>query len=170
MSGVQGAKPGILMYANPTAKTPAWSIAQPPGEKGDAAEFQRIQKKECVPYDCFKNVLVIREGKKTALDNEFKYYASGVGQIRNEPRSASRHENIERLLNVTRLSARGLAEASKEALRIDAQAAKEMPEVFGKTTRASRSSARAVVASRRCWESSEDLKYRPPARCVSARA
>jgi hypothetical protein len=76
-------------------------------------------------------VLVIREGKAGALDNEFKYYALGVGQIRNEPRSASRHEDIEFLINVTMLSPEGLGEASAEALRIDAQAVAEYPALFG---------------------------------------
>ncbi|MEO6497165.1 MAG: hypothetical protein ABIO51_06745 [Solirubrobacteraceae bacterium] len=132
LSGVDGGKAGILMPANPTAETPAWAIAQPPGEDGDAAEFLRMQKQECEPFGCFKDVLVIREGKRSALDNEFKYYADGVGQIRNEPRGASRHEDIERLVNVTMLSPEGLAEAGREALRIDRQAAKEMPELFGK--------------------------------------
>jgi len=138
LSGVEGAKPGILLPANPTADTPAWLIAQPPGEDGDAAEFLRMQKKECVPFSCFQDVLVIREGKRSALDNEFKYFARGVGQIRNEPRGSSRHEDIERLVNVTKLSPAGLAEASAAALRIDVRAAKELPELFAdvKATRA----------------------------------
>ena len=140
LAGTDGAKAGILMPAGPTAKTPAWSIARPPGEDGDAAEFLRMQKRECVPYRCFDNVLVIREGKRSALDNEFKYYVDGVGQIRNEPRGSSRHEDIERLVNVTKLSPEGLAELSNEALRIDREAAKEMPELFGpsKATRGSK--------------------------------
>lgn len=132
LGGTDGARAGILMPANPTAATPAWSIAQLPGEDGDAAEFLRMQKQECEPFGCFKDVLVIREGKRKALDNEFKYYAAGVGQIRNQPRGASRHEDIERLINVTKLSAKGLAEASSEALGIDRRAAKELPELFGK--------------------------------------
>jgi len=130
LSGVEGAKPGIQIPANPTAKTPPWLIAQPPGEDGDAAEFLRTQKKECVPFSCFENVLVIREGKRSALDNEFKYFARGVGQIRNEPRGSSRHEDIERLINVTKLSPAGLAEAGAAALKIDRRAANELPELF----------------------------------------
>ena len=139
MSGVDGAKSGILMPADPTVDTPAWSIAQPTAQDGDAAEVARIQEQECVPFGCFNNVLVVREGKRAAINNEFKYYVTGVGQIRNEPLGESRHEDIERLVNVTRLSAAGLTEASNQALRIDAQAAKEWPEVFGKAkaTRAS---------------------------------
>ncbi len=131
LSGVDGAKAGIQIPADPTAKTPPWTIARPPKADGDAAEFLRTQKRECVPFACFDNVLVIREGKRSAINNEYKYYALGVGQIRNEPRGASRHADIERLINVTKLTPEGLAEASDEALRIDQQAAREMPKLFG---------------------------------------
>ena len=139
MAGKDGAKGGILMPANPTVDTPAWSIAQPSGEDGDAARVKRMQAKECEPYRCFTDVLVIEEGKRKALNNEYKYYVRGVGQIRNEPLAASRHEDIERLINVTQLSAAGLTEATGEALRIDAQAAKEWPKIFGEA-KASRAS------------------------------
>jgi hypothetical protein len=131
MGGVDGSKAGILMPANPTLNTPAWSIAQPRAEDGDAARVDRIQAQECEPYRCFSDVLVVEEGKRKALNNEFKYYVRGVGQIRNEPLGASRHEDIERLINVVQLSATGLTEATNAALRIDAQAAKEHPDVFG---------------------------------------
>ncbi len=136
LTGVNGAKPGILMPANPPS-TPAWVIAQPPGESGDAAAYARIQPQECVPFGCYRNVLVIEEGKRSALNNEFKYYVRGAGQIRNEPLGASRHADIERLINLTMLSRQGLAEASAAALQIDRQAVKEWPAVFG-TVRASR--------------------------------
>ena len=130
LDGQDGAEGGILMPADP-ASTEPWTIAQPPDEDADAAEFERMQPEECVPFDCYKDVLVVREGTKSALDNEFKYYASGVGQIRNEPRGKSKEEDVERLVNVTQLSADGLAEASEEALRIDEKGADEEPEVFG---------------------------------------
>jgi hypothetical protein len=131
LAGVDGAKPGILMPANPTTGIAPWVIARPPEEDGDAAQVERMQREQCVPFDCFQNVLVVREGKRTALDNEFKYYAFGVGQIRNEPRSESRHEDIEWLINITTLTPKGLAEASAEALEIDRTAAEDAPEVFG---------------------------------------
>lgn len=132
MDGVDGSKGGTLMPANPTVKTAPWSIARPKGEDGDAAKVDRMQARECEPYRCFSNVLVVEEGKRNALNNEFKYYVRGVGQIRNQPLGASRHEDIERLINVTQLSATGLTEATAEALRIDAQAAKEWPKLFGR--------------------------------------
>ena len=126
LAGVDGAKTGILMPADPDRRgSPPWVIARPPEEDGDAAEVERMQAEQCVPFDCFQNVLVVREGKRSNLDNELKYFAYGVGQIRNEPRSASRHEDIELLINVITLTPRGLAEASAEALQIDRRAAEE---------------------------------------------
>lgn len=133
LDGVEGSKAGTIMPANPSVRTLPWSIARPKGEDGDAAKVARMQASECEPYRCFNDVLVVEEGKRKALNNEFKYYVRGVGQIRNEPLAASRHEDIERLINVTQLSAAGLTEATAEALRIDAQAAKEWPRVFGQT-------------------------------------
>ena len=54
------------------------------------------------------------------------------------PLSASRHDDIEWLINETRLSPQGLAEASKEAMRIDAEAAKAYPKVYRTTGKAAR--------------------------------
>ena len=135
LSGVDGAKGGILVPGDLAPNSPAWSIAQPPESDGDGAEVVRIEK-TCVPFGCFENVAVVREGKKTALDNEFKYYAFGVGQILNEPRGESRHEDFEELISITRLTAEGLDEASREALKIDSNAVKEWPEVYGTATAA----------------------------------
>lgn len=129
LHGVDGAIGGILMPANPTTSTPAWAIATPPDEPGDAAEVVKIGKK-CVLFGCYGRVIVIREGKEVALDNEFKYYAYGVGQILNESRSQDRHEDFEELINDIQLSPQGLAEASEAALRIDRTAAKEWPKVY----------------------------------------
>jgi len=133
LDGKSGAKGGILMPANPTPATPPWSIAQTADQGGDGAEVVKITKK-CVAYGCYPKVLVVREGKKTALDNEFKYYAYGVGQIFNEPRNKSRHEDYEVLINITHLTPEGLAEASKAALRIDEHAIHDFPKVFGNVT------------------------------------
>jgi hypothetical protein len=136
LAGVDGATAGILMPGNPRT-APPWLIAKPPGEKGDAAAFARMQPQQCVPFGCYKDVLVIEEGKRDALNNEFKYYVRGAGQIRDESLSGSHHFDNERLINLRMLSPQGLAEASAAALRIDREAVKEAPEVFG-TVRASR--------------------------------
>lgn len=137
ISGKDGSQAGILMPADPPASAP-WVIDKHAGEEDSVAEFVQLLSRKCEPFDCFSKVLVTREGKATAIDNEFKYYAYGVGQIDNQPRGASRHQDIEQLINITRLSPEGLAEASAASLRIDRRAEKEWPELFG-SVKASRS-------------------------------
>lgn len=130
LAGVKGAKPGILMPADPQLRTPPWFISQPPGADPDVAQVVRTGLSHCVPLRCLTGVLVVREGKASAPDNEFKYYAAGIGQIDNIPRSASRHKDVEQLINVTQLTPRGLAEASAEAPKLDAYARRTRPAVF----------------------------------------
>ncbi len=131
LQGVNGAKAGILVQAKPKLATPLYAVSQPDGEEGDVAEVVKIGIHRCVPFDCFSDVLVVREGKASAPDNEFKYYARDVGQIDNVPRGASVHKDVERMVNLTYLSPQALAEFSKEALRLDRHAAQQAPKVFG---------------------------------------
>jgi hypothetical protein len=130
LAGVNGGRAGILMPANPETRTRLWYIAQPPGADPDVAQVVKTGQSHCVPFKCFKGVLVTREGKATAPDNEFKYYAAGVGQIDNIPRSASMHHDVEKLINLTSLSGQGLAEMSKEALTLDKHASVKKAAVF----------------------------------------
>lgn len=129
LNGKNGAKGGILVPADPEGSKP-WDLAIPPEEEADTAEFAEIRDELCVPFDCYDKVLVVLEGTAKAVESELKYYAEGVGQIKNEPKK-SPEEDFEELENVTQLSADGLAEASKEALRLDKEAAKEEPDTYG---------------------------------------
>jgi hypothetical protein len=139
LGGLKGAKPGILMPANPTTQTPPWTIAQPPGRDPDAAQVVQTGKQQCVTFNCFKNVLVVREGKASALDNEFKHYAPGVGQILNTPKHFSHHKDVEQLVNLIPLSSTGLADLSAEALKLDKHARVTAAAVFDRAPAAARS-------------------------------
>ena len=141
LTGVDGAKPGILMPADPRTGTPPYFVERPPGGDEEEAVAQVVEagKSQCVPFKCYEDVLIIREGKVAAPDNEFKYYAPGVGQILNTPRSASQHHDVEKLINLTQLSPRGLAELSTEALKLDRNAKVEAPDVFGDAPTATQS-------------------------------
>ena len=131
LHGVNGAKAGILVQAKPSVDTPVYSVSRPDKEEDSVAEVIDVGVRHCVPYDCFKDVLVVREGKASAPDNEFKYYARDVGQIDNVPRGDSVHQDVEKMINLTTLSPAALAEVTKEALRIDHNAPKQSPQVFG---------------------------------------
>lgn len=138
LAGVKGGRQGVLMPAAPRTGGPPWFIAQPPGADRDVAEVVKTGQSRCVPFRCFTGLLVVREGKASAPDNELKYYAPGVGQIDNLPRSASQHRDVEKLINLTQLSRRGLAEASAEALKLDRHARVTKPDVFGRAPAAKR--------------------------------
>lgn len=132
LDGVNGAKAGLLIQADPQPGTPSYAVAQPDVEEGDVAKVIDVAINRCVPFKCFGDVLVVREGKASAPNNEYKYYGRDVGQIDNVPRGASVHNDVEQLVNVTQLSPKALAEASAEALRLDHHAVKTAPAVFGK--------------------------------------
>ena len=100
MQGVNGAKAGIVVQADPKVDTPFYSVARPDSEEGDVAEVIKVGDRRCVPFDCFDDVLVVREGKASAPDNEFKYYARDVGQIDNVPHGDSVHDDVEKLVNL----------------------------------------------------------------------
>lgn len=131
LQGTRGARAGILVQARPRARTPTYAVAQPDAEEGDVAQVLKVGSRRCVPFDCFKDVLVVREGKVSAPDNELKYYARGVGQIDNVPQDDSVHKDVEQMVNLTKLSPAARREITKEALRIDARAPKQAPKVFG---------------------------------------
>jgi hypothetical protein len=138
LSGVLGAKAGIQMPADPKPSDPPYSIAQPQGDDPDVAKVIEAGTKLCVPFRCFKNVLVIREGKAAAPDNAFKYYAAGIGELLDTPKKDSTHRDYEQLVNLRQLDAHGLVEFSRIALALDRRAVSDTPKVFGGGPGASR--------------------------------
>ncbi len=65
---------------------------------------------------------MVQEGEVGAPDNENKFYAPGVGVIKNVPLDASLHQDRFELLNFLELSPAGLAEASRTVLDLEAHA------------------------------------------------
>jgi len=135
LAGVNGAKPGILMPADPKV---GLSVLQAtiPGSGSTPAEVIKTGQKKCVPFKCYKDVIVIREGGGDGA--EWKYFASGVGQILTEPHYGGGEQETEDLVNATQLSSRGLAEISAEAIKVDRHAATVIPSVFGQSARSKR--------------------------------
>jgi hypothetical protein len=125
LDGRQGAKAGIFMPGSPRAGAPSYFQQQVPGQEATSAQVVKTHQTTCVPFRCFKNVVVILEGGE-----EYKYYAPGVGGIRTEPRSSSGPDETEDLINVRQLGARGLAEVSAEVLKLDRRARATMPAAF----------------------------------------
>jgi len=133
LSGVGTAKKGILMLADPRAGSPTYSQGVIPGEGEPKATVAKTGQSVCVPFKCYKNVVVIDDD-----GSEFKYFVKGLGHIKTQPKGSGGKNEIENLVNFTQLSPGGLAEFDAEVLRLDRHARTEVPKVFGNSAPAQR--------------------------------
>jgi hypothetical protein len=131
LAGVKGSEAGILMLARPKVGR-AYLESKALGEGPTVSEVIKTNESKCVPFDCYDDVVVVREG------GEHKYYAPGVGGILTEPHYSGGEQETELLINVRRLSPRGLAELSAEVLRVDKHAEEVVPDVFANAAAAKR--------------------------------
>jgi hypothetical protein len=124
IAGLQGAKPGVLMRANPRAGTPSYLEGFAPEiEFQDRAKVSKTGIRNCVPLSCYKEVLLIDEWNPLEAGDahQLKSYAPGVGNIRvgavNDPEA---EELV--LVKARHLSGDDLAELRGQALQLDARA------------------------------------------------
>ena len=80
-SGVDGAKPGIIMPATPQSGDRYRQEYYPPGEALDQARVLGYRGPVEVPYGTFKRSLVTSEFSPLEPQTEEKYYVAGVGEI-----------------------------------------------------------------------------------------
>jgi hypothetical protein len=134
LAGVNGATAGVAMMADPKEGMPSYVQAKIPGREILTAEVAKVGERKCVPFRCFSDALAVLE-----TGNEFKYYAEGVGHIATEPNYSGGEQEKEALVNVIRLTSKGLAEASAEAIKLDRHARTVAGEIFGRSAPARRS-------------------------------
>ena len=133
LAGVNGVR-GTLLPGDPQPGSGEFTEVDVPGKETSTAKVLKMGQSLCVPFECYTDVLVIQEG------DEYKYFASGVGELKIEPHySGGEQEKLE-LINVVRLSQDGLAEFGAEALRLDEHARQTSAKVFGSSEPAERSS------------------------------
>lgn len=125
LAGVNGAVAGLYFPGDPEPGSDPFYQVQIPGGEQSSAQVVQAGEQTCVPFDCFKDVIVVLEGGA-----ENKYWAPGVGQILTEPLSGAAQET-EELINIKELSPSALAELSAEVLKLDAHAAQTVPSVYG---------------------------------------
>jgi hypothetical protein len=98
-SGANGAKPGIIMPANPQPGDAYRQEYYPPGEALDQAHVLSLDAHQTVPYGAFTHLLATEEWSPVEPQIEQKYYAAGVGEVK-EQVVAGGHEAFE-LVTVT---------------------------------------------------------------------
>jgi hypothetical protein len=98
-SGVNGAKPGIIMPAHPRPADAYRQEYYPHGKALDEARVLRLSGSLTVPYGTFKRLLVTSERSPLEPQTEQKYYAPGVGEI--AERVVKGHHEEFKLVGVT---------------------------------------------------------------------
>ncbi len=140
ISGKKGARAGIAMLANPQKGVPSYSqgYAPPPVDFKDRARVYKTGQKTCVPVKCYKDVLVTEEFEQgVAGVFHLKYYAPKVGLVRVGWRGAKEVEKETlKLVKHQQLSGAALANARKQALKLDRNAYKRSAAVYGSTPKA----------------------------------
>ena len=117
------AQAGIFMKADPRDGEPSYSegYAPPPWNWDDRARVRDVGARECVPADCYEDVLVIEEFEPSIPDAfQLKYYARGVGNIKVGWAGANETEQEELgLVEHVQLTPEELAEARAAALDME---------------------------------------------------
>jgi hypothetical protein len=99
LSGVAGAKPGIIMPADPRPGDSYRQEYYPPGQALDEAHVLGRQGAIKVPYGAFAHPLVTSEFSPLEPQTEEKYYVTGVGEVLE--RVVKGHHEEFRLVSVT---------------------------------------------------------------------
>jgi hypothetical protein len=98
-SGVNGAKPGIIMPAHPRPGDAYRQEYYPPGKALDEARVVRLHGRLTVPFGTFTKLLVTSERSPLEPQTEQKYYAPGIGEI--AERVVKGHHEEFKLVSVT---------------------------------------------------------------------
>jgi hypothetical protein len=81
-SGVNGAKPGIIMPGDPKPGDAYRQEYYPPGQALDEARVLGTNGSAKVPYGSFSGVLVTSERSPLEPQTEQKYYSPGLGEVK----------------------------------------------------------------------------------------
>jgi hypothetical protein len=137
IAGLEGAKAGISMKAEPQHGS---SYSQGWGPKvgwTDRARVFEMGSKTCVPSGCYDDVLVIDEFNRDEPDaHQFKYYARGVGNVRVGWAGALEEEQeVLELVKVVTLSPAAMARIRKAVLAQEERGYETSRDVYGRTAR-----------------------------------
>jgi hypothetical protein len=141
-AGLEGAKAGVLMRANPRPGTPSYLQGLAPKiEFQDRAKVSKTGLRTCTPLKCYDDVLLIDEWNplEPADGHQLKYYAAGAGNVRVGAVGDPEAEELV-LVKVEHLGPAALATARAEALKLERHAYQVSKGLYGRTPPARRTS------------------------------
>ena len=135
IAGVEGARAGIVMRAEPSTGTSDYSQGWGPKvQYADRAKVHEMVQETCVAFGCYQDVLVTDEWDAAdPAARQRKYYARGVGNIRVGWAGQDEEQEVLALVNLVQLSPQAMAEVRREALKLEQRAYKRSKHVYGRT-------------------------------------
>jgi hypothetical protein len=136
ISGLQDARPGILIPADPQPGTPSYSQGWGPAvEWYDRGQVSEGGLSDCVPAGCYEEIVAIDEFGLTEPNFfQVKYYAPGVGVVRVGWKGPDPDQETLELVEVIQLSAEELAAVRASALELETRAYELSQNVYGTTS------------------------------------
>jgi hypothetical protein len=134
--GIEGSIAGIEMYANPKVGMPSYSQGWAPSvDFTDRAQVDQTGVKNCVPLDCYEDVIIIAEISMSEPDaQQLKYFAPNVGNIRVGWRGKGEvTQEVLELVEIEQLVLGALDEARSGALELEKHAYEVSNDVYSKT-------------------------------------
>lgn len=98
-TGVNGAKPGIIMPGHPRPGDPYRQEHYPPGKALDEARVVGFRRTATVPYGSFKRPLTTLERSPLEPQTEKKYYVRGLDEVKEQV--VKGHHEVFSLVRVT---------------------------------------------------------------------
>jgi hypothetical protein len=134
--GIEDARAGISMKAEPQLGTPSYSQGWGPAvDWTDRAQAIEVDAQTCVPFGCYEDVLVIEEFSREEPNAfQLKYYAAGVGNVRVGWKGEDATQEELELVDVVQLSPEELAKVRAEALEQEKRAYEISTDVYALTT------------------------------------
>ncbi len=134
VSGLAGARGGVLVPGHPRVGTPPFVQGRAPRiDFFDMGQVFQRGAHVCTPAGCFDEVTVVEEWGPLAPEDgkQLKYYAPGVGLVRIAAEGGDAPEDM-KLTRLVHLGPDALDDANDQALRLDRRGARISP-VWSKT-------------------------------------
>jgi hypothetical protein len=133
IAGLESARAGILMRAEPQLGTPHYLQGLAPEiDFADRARVLEMGQETCVPADCYQDVLVIEEWDPVEPGTQHKYHAPGVGIVR-VGFAGGKEKEMLRLHDVVQLRPQALKEVREATLELDNRAYEVRKKLYGHT-------------------------------------
>lgn len=134
LAGIEDARAGIAMQADPQEGMPSYSQGWGPAVNWtDRAQVGELGQKTTVPAGSYEDVLVIQEFNYKEPGFKTKYYAPGVGNVRVGWLGEDEGQETLELMKLEHLDAEALAKIRAEALALEKDAYENSKDVYAKS-------------------------------------